>query len=71
LALVKKELSRSKADDIDAPLLLLGLLYREVCRAMEAEEESGAPAHLIASKFGVKQLDEIEKVINNVAVNVS
>jgi hypothetical protein len=68
LALVKRDLVEVEAGNVDPPLLLLGLVYREVCRAMEAEpgEETTAPAHLINSQLGVKQLDEIEKVLNDV-----
>ena len=41
---------------IDAPLLLLGLMYREVSRAMEIEPEatSNVPIHLQESPFGIK-----------------
>ena len=47
---------------VDAPLLLLGLLYREVCQAMEVESgDETAPAHLIDSPLGIKELDQIEK----------
>lgn len=67
LKLVKRDLVKVEAENIDPPLLLLGLVYREVCRAMEAEpgEETTAPAHLINSPLGVKQLNEIEKVLND------
>lgn len=53
---------------IDAPLLLFGLAYREVCRSMEIEpgDPMGAPDHLAHSPFGIKQLNELERVINSV-----
>jgi hypothetical protein len=66
--MVRKEitdLSRLDPANVDAPLLLLGLLYREVCRAMEVEPgDETAPAHLISSPLGKKELDQIERVLN-------
>jgi hypothetical protein len=68
--MVKKEmtdLSRLDPANVDAPLLLLGLLYREVCRAMEVEPgDETAPDHLINSPLGIKELDQIEKVLNGI-----
>ena len=66
--MVRKEmtdLSRLDPANVDAPLLLLGFLYREVCQAMEVESgDETAPAHLIDSPLGIKELDQIEKVID-------
>lgn len=55
-----------KEGTIDAPLLLLGLLYREVSRAVEIEpdDERMLPPHLIESPFGILQLDQIQTLIN-------
>ena len=48
---------------IDAPLLLLGLMYRETCRAMEIEPgDTKAPVHLAKSRFGIKELNKIESI---------
>jgi hypothetical protein len=47
---------------INPPLLLLGLVYHEVCCSMEIEPDSPttAPQQLIDSLFGIKELKEIE-----------
>ena len=49
-------------------LLLLGLLYREVKRSIEVEpsEENTFPDHLASSLLGIKELDQTQKVLNNV-----
>ena len=66
--MVQKEmtdLSRLNPANVNAPLLLLWLLYREVCQAMEVESgDETAPAHLIDSPLRIKELDQIEKVID-------
>ena len=66
--MVRKEmtdLSRLDPANVDAPFLLLRLLYREVCRAMEVESgDETAPAHLINSPLEKKELDQIERVVN-------
>jgi hypothetical protein len=55
---------------IDAPLLLLGLMYREVSRALEIEPEAPteSPDHLIQSKFGIQQMNKISNLIKSVIV---
>jgi len=55
---------------IDAPLLLVGLMYREVCRAMEIEPggEEKVPAHLKNSRFGIQQMQKIERVVDAIVV---
>ena len=55
---------------IDGPLLLLGLLYREVRRVIEAEpgDDSGVPSHIFNSPLGVKELDEIEGFLEDVSI---
>ena len=56
---------------VDTPLLLSGLMYREICHAMEMEPDApmGAPEILINSPFGIKELKEIEAVLDNVVVD--
>ena len=58
---------------VDAPLLLLGLMYQEICCAMEMEPDAptGAPKSLINSPFGIKELKEIEAVLDNVVVDAT
>jgi len=53
---------------VDAPLLLLGLLFREVSRAIEVEpgEHTKYPQQLVDSPLGIQELNEIEEVINEV-----
>jgi hypothetical protein len=53
---------------IDAPLLLLGLLYREVSRSMEIEpgDNTKLPDHLVKSSFGVKEIRKIESLLKKV-----
>lgn len=54
---------------IDAPLLLLGLMHREVTRCIETEpEDSKVPQYLKDSPLGHKELDQIVALINNVQV---
>ena len=74
MVMVTEELSdRSVGGRIDSPLLLLGLIYREVSRAMELEPgvETSAPSHLINSPFGVEQLDQLCKFINGLDFSTS
>ena len=56
----------SKGNNIDGPLLLLGLMYREVSRAMEIEPggSTDAPEQLINSPFGIQQMRRIENLID-------
>ena len=58
---------------VDAPLLLSGLMYQEVCCAMEMEPDAftGAPKSLINSPFSIKELKEIEAVLDNVVVDAT
>ena len=58
---------------VDAPLLLSGLMYREICCAMKMEPDApmGAPKSLINSPFGIKELKEIEAVLDNVVVDAT
>ena len=58
---------------VDTPLLLSGLMYQEICHAMEMEPDAptGAPKSLINSPFGIKELKEIEAVLDNVVVDAT
>lgn len=53
---------------MDPPLLLLGLMYREVSRAMEVEPgaENMLPIHLANSAFGIKELQRIEGLVQSI-----
>jgi len=53
---------------IDAPLLLLGLIYQEISRAMEVEPDAPtkAPDHLVNSKFGIKEMKKIEGLLKSI-----
>lgn len=55
---------------IDCPLLLLGLMYREVSRAMEVEDgvPSMAPIHLKTSRFGFNEVRRIENLLDQVSL---
>lgn len=68
-----KESVLSEDGAIDAPLLLLGLMYREASRAMEIEPgaETDAPIHLSQSPFGMKELNKIEGVLGKVRLRSS
>jgi hypothetical protein len=51
-------------------LFLFGLIFREVSRSLEMEPDAPtkAPAHLVKSPFGIKELREIEKLMNGVCI---
>jgi hypothetical protein len=53
---------------IDAPLLYLGLMYREVSRAMEVEPDAptNVPESLVNSPFGIKEVKKIETLLKSV-----
>jgi hypothetical protein len=72
MAILKKDLGGSLISEgkIDAPLLLLGLMYREVSRAMEIEPgaETKAPLHLVGSPFGIKEVKKIENLLKNIRI---
>jgi hypothetical protein len=57
-----------EAGRLDPPLLLLGLMFREVARAMEVEpgEPSQYPQQLVDSPFGIKEMQRIEEFLNEV-----
>jgi len=61
--------SVSESGNIDGPLLLVGLMFREVGRAVEAEADGGSPEYVINSPLGVDQLRKLENLINSVVVS--
>jgi len=67
--IAKKALEESSGGaKIDAPLLLIGLMYREVSRAMEIEPggDTNNPSQLISSPFGIQQIHKLENLIEDV-----
>ena len=50
---------------IDAPLLLFGLTFREVARAMEIEdgEPTNCPQQLVASPLGIMEMQKMEQMM--------
>jgi hypothetical protein len=55
---------------IDAPLLLLGLIFREVSRAVETEpgEPTQYPQHLVDSPLGIREMNQLEEMITAIDV---
>jgi hypothetical protein len=53
---------------IDAPLLLLGLMYREASCAMEVEPGAATdvPVHLSELPFGIKEPNKIESMLGKI-----
>lgn len=73
ISILKKSLNDSsilQGGKVDAPLLFLGLVYREVSRSIEIEPGTSTkvPDHLVNSYFGIKELNQIEKVLNGVQI---
>ena len=72
ISILKKDLGDSSIFNgkIDAPLLLLGLMYQEVFRAMEIEPDAAtrAPNHLVNSPFGIKEVQKIESLLKRVSL---
>jgi hypothetical protein len=72
ISILKKDLRDSSffSGKFDSPLLLLGLMYQEVSRAMEMEPDSDAPTkapnHLVHSSFGIKEMKKIESLLKSV-----
>ena len=64
------EESLMESGKVDAPLLLFGLIYREVSRSMEVEpgENTSAPTHLVDSPLGISELNELEEFINGLDI---
>lgn len=68
LSILRKALGDSSVSEvgtIDAPLLLFGLVYREVSRSLEIEPgaSTNAPDHLVNSPFGIQEMDQLETLI--------
>lgn len=53
---------------IDTPLLLLGLTFREISRAMEVEdgETTKLPPQLVASTLGIREMQKIEDMVESI-----
>jgi hypothetical protein len=73
LVILARDLGKPKVVDegkIDAPLLLLGLMYREVSRSMEVEPDAPSkhPEQVVASKFGIKEVKKIERLLNGLKI---
>ena len=58
---------------IDSPLLLLGLMYREVSRALEVEpgDENEIPSHVLNSPLGIRELDEMQSMVKDLELDES
>lgn len=63
--------STLKSGKVDPPLLLLGLMYREVSRAMEIEPNSPTkhPPGLINSPLGIGEVNLIEKLLDSITIS--
>jgi hypothetical protein len=71
LAIFKNAMEDSaifESGKIDSPLLLLGLMFREVFRAIEAEAPFKAPMELVNSPFGIQEIKRIESLIEGVSL---
>lgn len=72
ISILKKDIGDSSfsSGKIDAPLLLLGLMYQEVSRAIEIDPGAStkAPDHLINSCFGIKEMEKIESLLKSVSI---
>lgn len=79
LATLKKAFTDSAVFEdrtIDAPLLFLGLTFREISRAMEIEEieeiEAGEPSkfplHLVQSPLGIRELQKMEELLESISL---
>jgi hypothetical protein len=59
---------------MDAPLLLVGLMFREISRAIEVEEgedskeDSKLPKQLVNSSLGVREMDKIEEMLEAISL---
>jgi hypothetical protein len=71
LTIVQNALADSaifESGKIDAPLLLLGLVHREVSRAFEVEPggDANLPDHLVESSLGMDEIRKIESLLGKV-----
>jgi hypothetical protein len=55
---------------IDAPLLLLGLMFQEVSRSIEIEPGAPTlhPQQLVDSPLGIEEMNEIEEMLDSVVL---
>lgn len=55
---------------IDAPLLLVGLIFREISRAIEVEEgeDSKLPKQLVHSSLGIREMQKIEEMLEAISL---
>jgi hypothetical protein len=55
---------------MDAPLLLLGLIFREVSRSIEIEPGAPTlyPQKLVHLPFGIGKMNEIEEMLDSVVL---
>jgi hypothetical protein len=68
LRITAKDPSFLKGKTIDAPLLLFGLTFREVSRAIEYEPGASGPSYLEGSCLGIKDFDDLVKLLDEVSV---
>jgi len=72
ISILKKDLGDLSVlgGTIDSPLLFLGLMYREITRAMEVEPDAPtkAPDHLVNSPFGIKEVKKIEGLLKGIRI---
>jgi hypothetical protein len=74
LSIARNGLGDSKVFEdgkIDPPLLLLGLLFREVSRAIEIEPGTPPtqyPEQLVNSPFGIEEMNRIEETLDAVDI---
>ena len=71
LKILKADLGKSsnlKGGKVDAPLLLFGLVYREISHAMEIEPggTNKYPPQLNNSPFGIKEVNQLEKLLDGI-----
>jgi hypothetical protein len=55
---------------MDAPLLLLGLMFREISRAMEIEEGEPTkfPPQLVSSPLGIGEMQKLEALMESISL---
>lgn len=61
-----------RRETIDAPLLFLGLMFREATRAMEIEPGGVTmlPLHLVNSSLGIRQIKKIEHLLDEIPLQI-
>jgi hypothetical protein len=73
LNILKKDLGNAsvlESGKIDGPLLLFGLIFREVSRAIETEPDAPgeSPEYLAHSPFDIQDMLKIEEMIDNMVL---